>query len=395
MNKKIKIAIVHPPYACLCPSFDLNSEVWKYIQNKHKNIEFTYFVDKDMSEKFSSKAYEGINIVRLKCFDKRIKIIKPLNVILKLLGLPHYYYPGLVKRLKNFDLIESTTPEFHIFGIQAYIASQKYRAKYILHNSTTTYQYLFPITKIFILPLMRRLMKKVSKFLFTNPGARSKYEEFGFVKKNSKRSVIVGLPLNTDIFKPMNLKKYKTFTLISVGGLYKVKGHHIVIGALKKVVDAGHKEVTLHIYGKGTAKPWLEELVKKYNLRDNVKFMRHIPLKKLAEAYNRAHLFVLANLEEFTSSIGEAMLCNLPVVVMDCGSIRFIIPDDSYGFVTRRKNVNDMAKEIIKLIKNPDLRKKLPKKGRSYICKTLGYKYIAKKIHKAYLEAYNMEIFSE
>lgn len=387
-KRKIRIAILDIPYSHLCPSSDLYFKVDNYLRIKHKNLEFTYFVDEGCSKKFEDSRYAGSKFIKLRGFDNNIRLFKPLNVILKILGLPHYYYPGLIKKLKGFDLIRLTHPEFHIFAIQSYLAARKYNSKYLIHNSATTYHYLFPITKYLIFPFLRKLMKNVSRFMFTNPGAKKRYEDFKFVEKGSNRSIVTGLPVDTDIFKPMKIKKYGGFTLISVGGLYKVKGHQIVIKSIKRVLDKGHN-VKLYIYGEGNYENKLRKLVKSLNLEKNVEFKGHVSYEKLAEAYNKSHIFVQANLEEYTSAIAEAMTCNLPVVVMNTRSMRFAIPDESYGMVTRRYDIGDMSEKIIKLLKNKRLREKLSKNGRNHIYKKLGYKYVAERTYKAYIEAYN------
>ena len=52
--------------------------------------------------------------------------------------------------------------------------------------------------------------------------------------------MIIGHATDTASFKPLNLKKNKNNPiLLSVGGLYEIKGHHLIIKALRKVLDKG------------------------------------------------------------------------------------------------------------------------------------------------------------
>jgi glycosyltransferase involved in cell wall biosynthesis len=221
-------------------------------------------------------------------------------------------------------------------------------------------------------------------FLFTNPEAKDKYETSGFFGHNPNRAMVVGLALNTDVFRSIKVKKYSIPTIISVGGLYKVKGHQLVIQAFKKLVDRGLKNVRLHVYGRGDYKGKLVKLVHSLKLDDYVEFKGHVSHEELAEAYNKAHLLVVANLKEFTTPIGEAMLCNLPVVAMGCGGIRYAIPDDSYGFVAKRLNLEDLADKMERLIKDDRLREKISRKGRDYTLKTFGYQAVAERSYDAY-----------
>ena len=69
--------------------------------------------------------------------------------------------------------------------------------------------------------------------------------------------------------------------------------------------------------------------------------------------------------------------------------IPYLIRDIGGGFIFQEKNVDDLAKKIKKLIKNPDLRKKLAKKGREKVLEKYTHSQIAKRFIKTIKEVVN------
>ena len=198
-------------------------------------------------------------------------------------GIPRFYYTDLVEKLKGYDVIESGNPEFCMFAYQSYKAARRYNAKLIYRTSQTVEGfYLFKLTKYIIVPIMRNAYAYANALLFTNPKAEERCIRLGLIEKNSKKAIMIGHATDTKTFKPLNVKKDKRKTiLLSVGGLYKIKGHHLIIKALKKLIDKGHK-AELWIIGDGYYQNNLKDLANQLNLQDKVKFLGKKDHKELA-----------------------------------------------------------------------------------------------------------------
>ena len=55
----------------------------------------------------------------------------------------------------------------------------------------------------------------------------------------------------------------------------------------------------------------------------------------------------------------EALACNIPIISTDCKTgPREILDDEKYGLLVKIKDSEDLAKNMIKLAKNPTLLKK-------------------------------------
>lgn len=197
---------------------------------------------------------------------------------------------------------------------------------------------------------------------------------------------MIGHATDTKTFRQLNVKKDKRKTiLLSVGGLYKIKGHHLIIKALKKLIEKGHN-AELWIVGDGYYKKHLIDLTKKLNIKNKVKFLGKKDHKELAKIYNMSDIFVLANYQEITPAVNEAFACEIPVVAMECGGYDFVIPNKDYGLIAKRFDVEDMAEKIQFLVKNKQQAKRMAKKGKQHIIKNFSIENVAEKIYKGFIK---------
>ncbi len=375
--KKLKVAVVIPTHFDIHSSLNNLLKVYRYLI-KNKDIEVTIFTDKKNKVKYKDFKVQKINGLDYKTI---------LEKILFVLGIPRFYYTDLIKKLKGYDIIESSNPEFYIFAYQSYKAAKKYNAQLIYRTSQTVEGfYLFKISKYVVIPTVRKAYDYAKVLLFTNPQAVERCVRLGLVKKNSKNIIVVGHATDTKTFKPLNIKKNKGKTIIlSVGGLYKIKGHHLIIRALKKVIEKGYN-AELWIVGGGYYKNHLIKLTKKLNIDNKVKFLGKKDHRELTKIYNISDIFVLANYQEATPAVNEAMACEKPVVIMECGGRDFVIHDERYGLVAKKFDASDMANKIIFLIKNKNKAKKIAKNGRKHILENFSVEKTALKIYKAFIK---------
>ena len=372
--QKFRVAIVIPTH------YDINSSLSSLIKAyrhiiKTKNVEVTIFTDRK-----NDVYYEDFKLEKINGVDYQTILAK----ILFVLGIPRFYYTDLMEKLKGYDVIESSNPEFYIFAYQAYKAAKKYNAKLIYRTSQTVEGFfLYKLTKFIVNPVVRKSYDYAKWLLFTNPAAAERCKKLGLIGKDAKNIIITGHSVDTKIFKPKKVKKdNKKTILLSVGGLYKIKGHHLIIKALKKLIDKGYN-AELWIIGDGYYKAHLMRLAKELGISDKVKLLGKKSHESLAKVYNGSDIFVLANYQEVTPAVNEALACKIPVVVMECGGRKFIIPDKTHGLVSRKFDVEDMANKIGYLIDNTKEAEKMAEKGHNHVTKNFSIENVSKKIYKA------------
>ena len=373
---RLKIATVIPPHVNLSSSYLNLAKVYSHIV-KNYDAEITVFIDKKINFSFDNLKTEKVNPI-----DNNFGLYK----IPFFLGLQRLFYSDLVKKLKGYDVIESSSPEFYGYAVQSYIAAKKYNAKLCYRQSTTYYKFfLFPYVKLIPLYFARKAARFASKLMFSNPRAMQCYIDFGFADKGSKKIVILGHATDTNIFKPLSAEKEKNKTiLLSVGALIKVKGHQNIIRALKILLDRGNKNLELWIVGEGRGKEWLQNIAREEKVERFVKFLGRKNHNELALIYSSSDIFVLANLQEITPAVNEALACKKPVVVMDCGGVDFVIPDKNHGIITRKDGIKDLADGIESLIKDKKLASRIAENGYKRIVENFSIEKVAEKIWGAY-----------
>ena len=371
---KLRVAVVIPTHFDVHSSLNNLLKVYRHLI-KNKDIEVTIFTDKKNDAQYKDFKIEKINGVDYKTVWEKILLV---------LGIPRFYYTDLVEKLKGYDVIESSNPEFYIFAYQSYKAAKRYNAKLVYRTSQTVEGfYLFKFTKYIIVPVVKKAYDYATCLLFANPQAEKRAFNLGLTK-NKNKCMIIGHPTDTKTFRPLEVKKIKDkAVLLSVGGLYKIKGHHLIIKALRNVINEGF-DAELWIVGDGNYKNELVRLAKKLKVDGKVKFLGKKSHEDLAKIYNMSDIFVLANYQEITPAVNEAMACGKPVVVMECGGRKFVVPDESYGLVAKKLDIDDMAGKIIILIKNKTIAGKIAKKGRKWILKNFSISQIAKKVYKSF-----------
>jgi len=195
--EKLKVAIVIPTHCDIHSSLNNLLKVYRYLI-KNKGIEVTVFTDKK-----NNVHYKDFKIEKIKGIDYKTIFEK----IFLVLGIPRFYYTNLVEKLKGYDVIESSNPEFYIFAYQAYKAAKKYKSRLIYRTSQTVEGfYLFRFTKYIITPIVKKAYDYSNALLFTNPQAEKRCIKLGLLKNNEK-SVVIGHATDTKTFKPLKAKR--------------------------------------------------------------------------------------------------------------------------------------------------------------------------------------------
>lgn len=100
------------------------------------------------------------------------------------------------------------------------------------------------------------------------------------------------------------------FTLIAVGHLVPVKGHTLILDAMRLMPD-----VELLIAGDGPERSNLEALAQTNGVTDRVRFLGAVPQTELRDYYGAADAMVLASSREgWANVLLESMACGTPVV---------------------------------------------------------------------------------
>jgi len=138
--------------------------------------------------------------------------------------------------------------------------------------------------------------------------------------------------------------------ILSAGDLARIKGHHHVIEALRRLVDGGLHARLLIAGGAGRSGKYAAALrarVKELGLEDRVTFLGMKPQNSLAELMSAADVFCLASAGEgWPNVVNEALACGTPVVATDVGAVRQMLPSGSLGSVVPVNDVPALVESL-------------------------------------------------
>ncbi|PTB32418.1 glycosyltransferase [Photobacterium phosphoreum] len=219
--------------------------------------------------------------------------------------------------------------------------------------------------------------------------ATNKFIELGAVTDKKITTVLNGIDTNIFIFDIEKRIKYrKQFKIddndkliVAVGSLNLPKDYPNLLNAISIIV-ANKLNVKIKIIGDGPLKDDLLQLVEELNLTEIVEFVgisRDVPGMMSA-----SDLFVLSSsFEGFGLVVAEAMSCERPVVVTDCGGVKEVVGD--IGKLVVPENSDDLAKGIIEVLgKSEQELQQLGTQGRQRILDEYSLDYVVEKYMDLY-----------
>lgn len=175
-----------------------------------------------------------------------------------------------------------------------------------------------------------------------------------------------------------NLNECNVHEIFVSQGNYPLKGVHDVIeavGQLKeeypdiKLYVAGDKitsydslkdKIKLSSYGK-----YLRELIKKYNVSDNIIFTGSLSADEMLKRYKSAEVFILSSyVENSPNSLGEAMLIGMPAIASKVGGVTSMATEGQETLMYPPGNIEELKDCIRKIFEDATIRENLGNKAR-------------------------------
>ena len=151
--------------------------------------------------------------------------------------------------------------------------------------------------------------------------------------------------------------------VITIGRYAYQKGYDLLLQAWAEV-EKQYSDWTLDIYGQGDQTSY-RELMTNLGI-DTERCHLNGSVKDVVSTYRNASAFVLSSrFEGFGLVLVEAMACGLPVVSFDCpAGPDEIITDGVDGLLVPSGDVHALAKKLMSLMADDELRKRLAKQAR-------------------------------
>jgi glycosyltransferase involved in cell wall biosynthesis len=158
-------------------------------------------------------------------------------------------------------------------------------------------------------------------------------------------------------------------TVCYLGGLFRAKGVVDLVRAAA-IVFKTHPHVRLKFAGEWwgqepDTKHEALEIVATSGIARNVEFIGKVTGLTKEQFLLDADILVLPSWSEgFPLVILEAMSAGVPVIATDVGAIPEVVVDNVTGILVEKQNPQQLASAILRLVENPDLRRRMGEEGR-------------------------------
>ncbi len=174
--------------------------------------------------------------------------------------------------------------------------------------------------------------------------------------------------------------------LLTVGWLYKLKGHDHVVRVLPEIIERAPELVYL-IVGSGPEEDHLRQLVDQLGLNDYVEFCGQKDHETVMEYMSICDLFVMPSWDEaFGVVYLEAMAHGKPVIACQGQGIEDVIVDGETGLLVKPKDLRGLKEALLKLLADRQLAEDMGQRGKQVVLSDFTWEKSAQKLMGIYRE---------
>lgn len=340
----------------IAPSNSIHSKKWIEFFCNSNEVIWLSFYKKNIEINKEIKYIEITNLISL------IKNIKLLSNLLNYSEIIHQHYIGKYSWIMIF------------FNLRKYYISP--------WGSDIKFPKFLSIRGF----LIRKLFKKAkiitvdAKYMFDH------VNKFGNYKIKTRR---INFGTDTSFFSFRNslVENKNKFKIISLRNLEKIYCINDIIEAIDLINPKIKKTLYVDIFGDGSIKNELQNLVKKKKLEKIVKFKGSYDYLKLPEILKNYDLYISSSSSDagLAASTSEAMSCGITVLSSDNSENKYWLND--CGFLYKTSDIKDL-KNKIELIRSldSDLIKNKKILARNKIVNENDFSNEMKKMNKLYNE---------
>lgn len=226
---------------------------------------------------------------------------------------------------------------------------------------------------------------------------------------SSDKVEIIKLGFDLSRFQQNNVEKRNEFrkkyllddneiAIAITGRLVPIKHHNMLLEVIKNIVPRTTKEIRFFIVGDGEERQNIEQKARSLNL-DFVDF--NVQQRKALITFTSwikevdvvnagVDIVVLTSLNEGTPvSLIEAQASGKPVVSTDVGGISNVVIPNVTAFLSESNNVLFFSENLLILIEDEELRKKMSGKGIDFVMEKFHYRRLINEMSELYYSLLN------
>lgn len=175
--------------------------------------------------------------------------------------------------------------------------------------------------------------------------------------------------------------------LLYIGSLLPIKGVDVLLKALPAIKEEV-PNVKLLVVGEGPERSRLERLAEELGVHEDVAFVGRVSHSDVPKYIAACDLLIHPS---FSESLGrvllEAQAAGKPVVASRAGGMREAVREGVTGLLFKPGDHLELARSVLKLLKNPGLRAEMGMAGRRFVAKHFEFWRLERQLVKLYLES--------
>ncbi|WP_193310627.1 glycosyltransferase family 4 protein [Halorubrum halophilum] len=202
----------------------------------------------------------------------------------------------------------------------------------------------------------------------------------------ANRTAVVRNAVDVDKFSPSPIEEK---SLLYIGRFVHNNGIRDLLTALPAILNS-HPDTEVHLVGSGPLEKEVREIIQSFGIHDSVSIYDYV--NDISEMYNLASVFCRPSYSEgLPLTMLEAMASGVPPVVTPIAGVPEVVTDHETGVLVEPGNPDAVARAIIELFDDVELRKRLSKNSREYVTENLTWEQRTEKVIQVYKEIYNNE----
>lgn len=149
------------------------------------------------------------------------------------------------------------------------------------------------------------------------------------------------------------------FTVIYIARIERTKGVFELVKAAVKILSK-NKEIGFVIIGNGSDFEELSNLIKRSGYESNIRLLGLKEHLEIGAYLRKSDVLILPSYTEgFTRTWLEGIFMGIPIITTNLAGAEEYFEDGKTAIFVRVRNVEDLVEAILRVYKNPELRKRM------------------------------------
>jgi len=233
--------------------------------------------------------------------------------------------------------------------------------------------------------MQKRVAKKLSCIITVSESSKKDIAKEFNIPESKFKTIPIGIDTNN--FYPIEtIRKQPDRIIVTNSADTPLKGLYHLLFAIKGVLKT--RPVKLVVIGSPKKNGGIENLIKKLQIGQTIKFTGRIDQNQFVKEYAKSSIAVVPSLYEgFGLPVGEAMACRIPVICTTGGALPEVAGDAAK--LVAPANAKAMENAILELLDDPSQRETLAQKGYQRVLKEFTWEKTAIRTVEAYREIIN------